>query len=159
MTPIFPKSFDNRFRGQGGALWILAALIVFKTVISVNSILQTERVVVVADGFALESFGPGAPIVLMLFASLAVGRLMMSLIALIALVRYRAMAPLIYLLFLIEYFGRTLVTQQYEIDRGAAADSFVSLLDVTVLTLLVLGFILALWPRKNSPAASSAAGE
>lgn len=154
-SQLLPKSFDNRFGGHALALWLLAGLIAFKLLVSVNSIVNTESVAVGADGYALESFGPGGPIVLMLFASMSVGRLMLALIAITALVRYRAMVPFIYLIFLIDYAARRIIASQYDIERARDADSFVFYLNVAMLVVLVFGFILSLWRKRRTLATAT----
>jgi len=59
-----------------------------------------------ADGIDLESFGTSAAaIVVRLFALLGLNGLVLPLLSLIVLIRYRAMIPLLFLLFLTVQIG------------------------------------------------------
>lgn len=154
LTRLFPKSFVNRFEGHGLALWMLGALIALNLLVSINSIVNTQSVVVSADRFPLDDYGIfGAQAVLMLFASSALGRLMLALIALLALIRYRAMVPLVYLLLLVEYAGRRMIIAAYDVERvpsvSAETISVGSYLNTIWITLMLAGFALSFWPRKR----------
>jgi hypothetical protein len=144
---LFPRQFDNRYHGYKAALWLLGLFVALKLVVSTNSILNTASVAAGADGFPLESYGgDGARAVLMLFALDAVGNLMLALIGLAALVRYRAMVPFIYLLAVLEQIVRRTVIGSYAIDRSGQPGA-VSYVIYAVLALLVLGMILSLLGR------------
>jgi hypothetical protein len=144
---LFPRQFDNRYHGYKAALWLLALFVALKLVVSLNSILNTASVAAGADGFPLESYGTdGARAVLMLFALDAVGQLMLALIGLAALIRYRAMVPFIYLLAVLEQVGRRTVIEGYAIER-AGQPGGVSYVIFALLALLVLGMILSLLGR------------
>jgi len=100
LNRLFPRQVDNRFDGHRAALWLLGLFIALKLVMSVNSILNTASIAT-GDGIPLDSFGPAAAReVLTLFALMALGQLALALIALTALIRYRALVPVIYLLLL-----------------------------------------------------------
>jgi hypothetical protein len=144
---LFPRQFDNRYHGYKAALWLLGLFVALKLVVSTNSILNTASVAAGADGFPLESYGgDGARAVLMLFALDAVGNLMLALIGLAALVRYRAMVPFIYLLAVLEQIVRRSVIGSYAIDRSGQPGA-VSYVIYAVLALLVVGMILSLLGR------------
>jgi hypothetical protein len=150
---LFPRQFDNRYHGYKAALWLLGLFVALKLVVSVNSILNTASVAAGADGFALQSYGgDGARAVLMLFALDAVGNLMLALIGLTALVRYRAMVPFIYLLAVVEQIIRRSVIGSYAIERSGQPAA-VSYVIYAVLALLVLGMILSLAGRAPDDAA------
>jgi uncharacterized membrane protein len=150
---LFPRQFDNRYHGHKVALWLLGLFVALKLVVSLNSILNTASVAAGADGFPLESYGgDGARAVLMLFALDAVGNLMLALIGLAALVRYRAMVPFIYLLAVLEQIVRRSVIGSYAIERSGQPGA-VSYVIYAVLALLVLGMILSLLGRAPEDAA------
>lgn len=146
---LLPRQIDNRFEGYRAALWLLGLFIALKLVMSFNSILNTASVAAGADGLPLDSYGPAAArTVLMLFALVALGQLTLTLIALTALIRYRAMVPLIYLVLLGEQLARRLVVQSYAVARaeGIPVGSYVTL---GLLALLTLGLVLALVPTRG----------
>ena len=101
---------------------------------SLNSIFNTESVAVGADGIPLASFGPeAARQVLLLFALLALGQLAIALVALTALIRYRALVPFVYLVLLGEQLARRLIAQNYAAPGARMTDKPVR--DYGLLTL------------------------
>ena len=142
---LFPKQFDGVFEGPRLALWLLGLLLALKLLMAFNSIANSAAVAGGADGFPLESYGAdGARAVLMLFATGAVGQLALAAVGLVALVRYRAMVPFVFLLLVAEHFGRRLVVRSYAVERSGdgAAAYYVNL---ALLALLLLGLVLSLW--------------
>lgn len=148
LSRLFPDHVDNQFDGYRASLWLLGLFVALKGVMSVNSILNTQSVAVGGDGIPLDSFGPAAAsAVLMLFALMSLGQLMLALIALTALVRWRAMVPFIYFLLIGEHLGRRFIVQSYAVARteGIPVGVYVN---YALLALLVLGLILSLIPRR-----------
>lgn len=139
---LFPRQIDNRFDGPRPALWLLGLFVALKLAMSANSILNTASVAVGADGFRLESYGAdGAAAVLMLFALSAQSQLVLALLALASLVRYRAMVPLVYLLLAVDQGGRRILVQLYDVQRASAA----SYIGFALLAILVAGLALSLF--------------
>ena len=141
---IFPRQIDNTYRGHWVGLALLAVYALLKLVMSVNSIVNTRSVATGADGLALDSYGAGgADAVLLLFAIVAVGQLLMTLLTVIVLVRYRAMVPLMYLLLLADHIGRRLIVALSPIERTTAS-SVGFYINLALLALLLVGFTLSL---------------
>ena len=147
---LFPRRFDNRFPGYRVALWLLGLFLALKLVMSGNSILNTASVAVGADGFPLERYGgEGAAAVLMLFALQAVDQLVLTLLGVAALVRYRAMVPFVYLLLLLDQIGRRILVGSYDIERsGTSAASYIG---TGLLAFLALGMLLSLFGGGGAP--------
>ena len=144
LSRLFPKQADNRFDGLRTALWLLGLLVALKLVMSLNSILNTAAVAQGADGIPLDSFGPAAArAVLMLFALMSLGQLMLALAALAALIRWRALVPFIYLLLIGEHLARRLIVQNYAVARTQSmpAGAYVN---YALLGFLALGLVLSL---------------
>jgi hypothetical protein len=151
---LFPEQADNRFEGLRPALWLLGLLIFVKLAMSVNSILNTEKIAGGADGIPLASFGPaGAREVLLLFALMALGHLALTLIALTVLVRYRALVPFIYLVLLGEQLARRAIAMGYAAP-GARMTDIAWFVNYGFLTLLTLGLLLSLIPARGARARS-----
>lgn len=155
---LLPRQADNSFEGLRPALWLLGLLILVKLAMSLNSIFNTESVAVGADGIPLASFGPeAARQVLLLFALLALGQLTITLVALTALIRYRALVPFVYLVLLGEQLARRLIAQSYAAP-GARMTDTAWYVNYGLLALLALGLILSLIPRRNGRARDSNVG-
>lgn len=143
---LFPRHVDNRFEGHRAALWLLGLLIALKLVVGFNSIFNTALVAQGADGIPLASFGPvAAREVLTLFALVALGQLILALVALVALIRWRALVPFLYLVSLVEMLARRLIVQTHDVAHPAAS-SVAWYVTWGVLALLALGLLLCLIP-------------
>ena len=146
---LFPRVIDNRFRGQWLGFWLLAPVLVLKFGIAAGSILtpgQANK----ADAIDLSTYSKAALQGEMTStALLGLLHLCIALVGVLAMVRYRAMVPLVFLWLLIEFLGRRVVLGLYPIERtpGLASGSIVNLV---LLAMLVLGLALSLWPRRNA---------
>ncbi len=149
LNRLFPAQADNRFDGHRAALWLLGLFIALKLVMSFNSIFNTAAVAAGADGIPLDSFAPAAARqVLALFALTALGQLALTLIALTVLVRYRAIVPFIYVMFLVEALARRFIVQSYQVTpmESAGVGSYIN---YAILALLALGLALSLIPARR----------
>jgi hypothetical protein len=86
--------------------------------------------------------------VLLLFALLALGQLMLAVTALTVLIRYRALVPLIYALLLAEQIARRLIVESYAVTRTATSSAGFYV-NYGLLALLAIGLVLSLVPRRN----------
>ena len=155
---LFPRQFDNRFDGPRAALWLLGLYLALKLVMSVRSVLDAAAVAAGPDRIPLDRFGDeGASTVLLLFALNAFGQLTLVLLGATALIRYRSMVPSVFLLLLLDQVGRRVVTAAYEIQRGFSASGGLWI-SLSLLALLVVGFVLSLVGRRGADGGSRAAG-
>src|SRR4051812_23976131 len=116
LSRIFPRTIDNVFRGHWLALWLFGFYILIKLVQGTESLLQARNTAVNADGLPLASYGSAAAdTVVGMFALLGLNLLVLPLIGVLALVRYRAMVPLLQLVFLLLYAANRLVHSFYPI--------------------------------------------
>lgn len=146
---ILPRQVDNRFEGHRSALWLMGLLIALKLVVGVNSILNTASVARGADGIPLDRYGPAAAgEVVTLFALTALGQLMLALVALVALIRWRALVPFLYLVSLVEMLARRAIVATHEVAREAASP-VAWYVTWGVLALLALGLALSLLPARH----------
>lgn len=144
---LFPKQFDSRFEGRRLALWLLGLVVALKALMGGNSILNAAEVASKADGIPVETFGAtAAREVVLLFEMVGLGQLVLAVIGAVVLVRYRALAPLVFLLFLVEHAGRRLIVfaNAVEPSRTASPGFYINM---GLLALLVIGFALSLWTR------------
>ena len=147
---LFPRQVDNRFGGHRSALWLLGLLIALKLIMSARSIFDTVAVAQGADGIPLDSFGRAAAReVLLLFALMALGHLVLTLIALIVLIRWRALVPFIYLVLLGEHVARRLIAQSHRV-AGTPSTDVALYVNYGLLALLTLGLVLSLVPARGT---------
>ncbi len=149
---LFPRQFDDRFHGHRLALWLLGLYLALKLAMSVRSILDAAAVAAGPDAFPLDRYGAdGAEAVLMLFALNAFGQLVLVLFGFVALLRYKAMVPFVYLILLLDQGGRRVVGAAYEIQRsGSASGGFYIIL--ALMVILASGLLLSLIGRGSTVA-------
>ena len=146
---LFPERIDNRFEGHRLALWLLGIHLALKLVMSVNSIANTASIASGPDGLQLDSYGAdGARTVLMLFAANAMAGLALALVGVVALLRYRAMVPMVTLLLLFEAAGRRLIIESYAVERAGGSNNAFAI-NMGMMALLLAGLLLSLWPRQG----------
>lgn len=154
---VFPERIDNVHRGHVLAIWLLVPLALAKGLQGANvaGLLgpdNSRQVLEGADKVPLGSFPPEAVSHLVfLFGAWGLGIFLLGLLATVALVRYRAMIPLVYLLLLIEQIGRkTLATIHLGTPFLSITPSAASLVNWAFLGVIVLGFGMSLWRRPGS---------
>ncbi|HJP68770.1 MAG TPA: hypothetical protein VJ846_07695 [Sphingomicrobium sp.] len=146
---LFPPQFDNVFSGQRISLWILAPVLLFRTMIGINSMAVPRLVASRADSIPLDSFGPtAATSVIQMFAHLGLFYLAVSLLGWLALVRYRSMVPLIYLLIVVEQVGNKLLQLLYG-NPVHGSTTTGALIVRGILVLAVTGLVLSLIKRRG----------
>jgi hypothetical protein len=150
LNQILPQPIDNNYRGHPIALWLLIPVVILKTAIALATILNGRVAAQSADGIPLDSFGAsGAEAVVALFAIWGLSQLVFSVLGVLTLTRYRAMIPLIYVLFLLEFLARKLILLVKPIVRtGAHPGSYINL---ALLVLMIVGLAFALWRRVDVP--------
>jgi hypothetical protein len=154
LNALLPRSIDNQYSGRKAALWLLAILVFVKGAMGVGSIFNGHEVATTADGIALETFTPaGAQAVLAFLALWGWSLLLFSLLSALALVRYRALVPLMFLLLLLEQLGRKWILVALPIAKVGTPPAFG--INTVIILLMVIGFALSLW-SKNKPSAELA---
>jgi hypothetical protein len=153
LNQLLPQRVDNTYRGHKLALWLFGLLVLMKTAMSVNSIFLGHKVATSADGIPLDTFPPAAAqTVLALFAIWGFAYVMICLLCILVLVRYRALVPFMFLLLLVEFLGRKLVLHFIPVARtGTPPGSYVNL---ALLAVMIVGLALSLWSQNKLQTAS-----
>lgn len=145
---LFPRIIDNTYRGHKLALWLFGALLFMKTGMSVGVIFNGHSAATRADGIPLDTFPPAAAqTVLALFAIWGVAQFILCLLGVLALVRYRSMAPLMFALFLLEHLGRKVALVFIPIVRTGAPPGFY--INLALLVIMMIGLAFSLWRNKQ----------
>jgi hypothetical protein len=140
---LLPRSIDNTYHGRKAALWLLGIVVLLKAAMGLNSIFNGYVVATTADGIPLDSFtAAGANAVITFLAFWGLAQVLFSLLGVLALVRYRAMVPLVFLVLLVELVGRKLIVLAMPIVKAGAPPA----LSITAvfIGLLVVGLALSL---------------
>jgi hypothetical protein len=148
---LLPQHLDNNYQGRKLALWIFGLVVLLRSMQSVMIIFNGYYTARNADGIPLETYPAAATqTILALFAVFSFSRLVISLICLIVLVRYRRAIPFMFIVLAILYLGGQLIYRFLPLDRvGSPPGVIVNLIS---FALIVIGFGLSLWkaPAKSS---------
>lgn len=157
LARIFPKKLDNDYRGLVLAVWLLVLFLLVKTFASITQIGLNPRwtghdVLQGVERVPLDTFGTtAADAALVLFAWWGLTGLLPTLLGLIAVVRYRAMVPMIYLLMAINKIGEQVIVETSPLVRMLGEGAPTPLIAIAVL---LIGFGMSLTtPRRLEGAA------
>ena len=125
---------------------------------SLGTMLNGRNAAQSADGIPLDTFGTaGAEAVVTLFAVWGLAQLVWTVFGVLALTRYRAMIPLMFVLLLVEHLARRLIFFVEPIARvGTPPGLFINL---GLVALMIVGLVLSLRAgRLDLPSDSTFAG-
>ena len=143
---LLPQRIDNTYRGHKLALWLFALLLFMRVVMSLNVIFNSYVVLSTADGVPLETYTPAAArTAVSLFALLGLSNLMICLVGILALVRYRSMVPLMFALLLLQQVSARLTNLLMPIVRTGTPPGFY--INLGLLALMIVGLALSLHTR------------
>ena len=142
---IFPKQFDNVFRGHVLALWLFGITALMELAMGTNSLVNTRAVAASADAIPIEQYvNGGAQAVVALFALAGLFRLLLALQSLVVLIRYRAMIPLMFLTWLVLHLGSKALSVLHPVARsGVSSAQLGSAFVYAIIAMLLLGFALS----------------
>ncbi len=145
---FLPKSASNNYAGQKVALFIFGFLLAVKTAISFGSIFNGNAAASSADGIPLDTYGPaGAQTVLSLFGLVGVANLVICLIGIAVLIRYRSLVPFMFGILLLYQVSRYAVLYFLPVARTGAPPG--SAINLGILALMVVGLAVSMWPRRQ----------
>ena len=145
-SPLFPRRADNEYHGRKVALWIFGLVVFVKLVMGLNTTFNGRSVASSADGIPLDTYPPdAAQAFVTVFALLGVAHVVIALLCVLVLVRYRALVPLMFAFLLLEHLSKRLVVRMLPIERVGAPPA--SVINLALLTLMVVGLALSLWSR------------
>ena len=154
LSRIFPRQIDNKFSGHWLAIALLLIVVLVKGAQGVASIVMTHNVVTNADGIPVASYGAAAAdTVIALTAHLGLLLVVVALIGIVALIRYRAMIPLMFVVQLIVQLGSRVllalnpIARSTETPMGFAGHPVGFWVNIAILGMTLLGFALSLANR------------
>ncbi len=142
LSRTFPKQIDD-YRGYRLAIWLLALFLLVKTFASVNAIglnplWGNREVLQGVEQVPLDSYSTNAAnVAIVMFAWWGVTALMFTVLGLVAVVRYPAMVPLVYLLMAINHIGQQVLADTSPLIRTLGAGESRPLI---VIAVLLIGF-------------------
>ena len=145
---LLPERIDNTYRGHRIALWLFALLLFMKVAMSVNSIFNAYSVATSADGIPLDTYTPAAArTIVSLFALLGLSHLVICMLCILVLIRYRSVIPFMFSLLLLEHLSRRLILHFMPIIRTGTLPGFY--VNLVLLAVMLAGLALSLRSRGN----------
>lgn len=134
---LFPKEFDRTYRGHWLALVILGLLLLLRLVQTGLGLIDPVLVIRGPDGIAFDTFNaPAQAAFAYVFRLLCFLNVLLCLVGVLALVRYRAMVPLIYLVLLALLGGQRVIALLNPIPRAPGAPGGIIILVMLAVTLV-----------------------
>lgn len=157
LARMFPENIDNNYLGHNLALWAFYPITLMTVGRSLVHIFRSDGGAQSIATIPLNTFvSGGAETVISVFALWGLSQLLIGLLFVIVLFRYRAMIPLMYVLILVEYLGRIGIGLMKPIvtvgTPPGATGSFV------LIALGVMGLILSLRGEVDLPDQESESG-
>jgi len=148
INQLFPPRVDNTYHGYKLALWVFAVLVLFKITMSLNCIFNGYLVATGADGLPLDTYTPAcAQTVVTNIATWGLMQLMVCLVCVVVLIRYRALIPFMFALLLLEHLSRRLVLDFLPVARIGTPPGYT--VNLVLLAVTTAGLALSLWSRNK----------
>ena len=151
LNRLFPERLDNAYRGYKTALWILGLATAIRMLQSVMILFNGRATIQGADGIPLDSYPADAAQTLQaLFAQNSLWRLLVSLLGIVVLIRYRTAVPIMFVLLILNFLGAQLLAQFNPLVRTGPAPG--NIVNLVMFGLMAIGLVLSLLrPRPSSP--------
>lgn len=145
---VLPQRIDNAYRGNKLAIWLLGLVVGVMILQSVFVLFNGHSTLINADGIPLDTYPPAAAqTVLALFELRGLSRLIISLLCLVVLVRYRSAIPLMFGILVLNFLATQLILWFTPLVRtGTPPGPIVNLI---MFALMIIGLALSLWGRGN----------
>lgn len=143
---LLPQPIDNTYRGYKLALWLFGLVVGVTILQGVMVIFNGHSIVMSADGIPLDKYTPeAAQTILGLWALRGLSRLIICLLCVLALVRYRSAIPLMFVVLILNYLAGQLILQFVTIPRTGTPPG--PIINFVMFVLMVIGLVLSLRSR------------
>jgi hypothetical protein len=149
-----PRHADNTYGGYKLGLWVFALVVLLEVGVTLYFIFNGYVVASSGDGIPVgTSTSAGAQTVVSLYALWGIVHLIICLLCVLVLVRYRSLIPLMLMALLLEHLGRKLALHFLPLAATGAGGKIAGLSPTPYgfLALIVLGLTLSLRRRAPSP--------
>jgi len=143
---VLPDTVTNDYPGARVALWFFVALTAFTLIRSVIHIVAPDGGAQSIATIPLDSFSPnGAAAVIHLFGLWGLSQLVVASLYVVVLARYRSLIPLFYLLAIVEYAVRLVLTFAKPVETAGTAPGAIG----NYVLIPILGVMLWLSLRRR----------
>jgi len=139
---ILPLNIDNTYRGPKLTVWLLIPIIVIKAVIGLTSMFGGLSVLQGAHNVSAGAFPPeAAQLLVLILARSGLATLVITLLCVVVMIRYRALIPATYVLLLLQHTGNSILLLRESVIMGVSRATVVGLV---LLFLTVVGLFASL---------------
>jgi hypothetical protein len=149
LNQLFPERLDNDYRGRKLAVWLFGFVVLIKTLQVLVSIANSHYTLRNADGIPIDTYPAGAAATMVsMFALLAFTYLLLCIVCVVVLLRYRRAIPFLFALLLVDYLSRRVILHFLPVVRVGAPPGV--MVNAVLFILMIVGFALSLWPAKKT---------
>jgi hypothetical protein len=143
-SKLLAQLVDNTYSGRQLALWLFAVVVAAKTLQCVLVIFNGSYVLRGADGIPLDTYTPaGAQTVVSVWALACLNRLVICLLCVLVLVRYRSLITLMFSLLAVQYLAGEVILRFIPIVRTGTPPAV--LVNFMLFVLTIVGLLLSVW--------------
>ena len=147
-SKLLPRLVDNTYRGRKLALWLFAVVVAVKMLQCVLTIFNGNYVLRGADAIPLDTYtSAGAQAVVAIWAVASFNRLLIGLLGVLVLVRYRSLIVSMFVLLVVQDLGRTAIL--YFLPIVLSAVPLASITNSAISVLTIVGLLLSVWETKR----------
>jgi hypothetical protein len=151
LATLLPKQITNRFTGQKIALYVFVPLTLMLIFRSCMHLIAPDGGAQSIATIPLDTYSDSAAAnVIAIFSQWGLSQLLLTLLFVLVLVRYRSLIPLFYLLFALEQCGRMAVGHFKPVVTLETAPGSAATLPLLIISLIMLA--LSLMPSKSGDA-------
>jgi hypothetical protein len=142
---LLPQRLDNTYRGSKLGPWVFALVVAFRAAQMEGVLVNGASILRDGHGIPLDTFSPaGVKTLAAIYALSGLCRLVLLLLCVLVLVRYRSAIPLMFTLLVLDLVaGQVVLLHFVPIVRAPTA----SIVDLVLLAVAIVGLALSLWPR------------
>jgi hypothetical protein len=146
LSRILPARVDNRFRGLVLALWLFVPLAFMKLALGLVHILRADGGAQSVSTIPLDSYPAGAAQnIIGLMARMGLEQVLLGLVFVVVLLRYRALVPLMYVVAVLHYFMQEGVAAMKPLSLAGASGA--STMHLVIGAISIVGLVLSLFGR------------
>ena len=143
---LLPQRIDNTYRGYRVALWLFGLVVGMMTAQSVLVIFNGYSTVMNADGIPLDTYPPAAAqTIVAVFALRSLLRLIIALLCVLVLVRYRSAIPFMFVILVLNFLLTQLILQIIPMVRTGTPPG--TIVNRIMFALMIIGLALSLRTR------------
>ena len=143
---LLPQRIDNTYRGYRVALWLFGLVVGMMTAQSVLVIFNGYSTVMNADGIPLDTYPPAAAqTIVAVFALRSLLRLIIALLCVLVLVRYRRAIPFMFVILVLNFLAIQLILQFIPMVRTGTPPG--TIVNRIMFALMIIGLALSLRTR------------